>query len=116
MDDLTVQGSWNTRERILHINCKEMKAIYYAILASKICLSQSSILIATDNTIVLAYIQKQGGTRSSSLMMETTRLFALAGSISCRMEARHIPGKLNIFADSLSRQGRIVATEWTLHL
>ncbi|XP_048239719.1 uncharacterized protein LOC125372985 [Haliotis rufescens] len=93
MDNLTEQGSWNTEEKNLHINCREMKAIYFAILEWN--LYQSSVLIATDNTTLVAYVQKQGGTSSSSLMTETTQLFPLADSFNCRMAARHIPGKLN---------------------
>ena len=31
------------------------------------------------------------------------------------LKARHIPGRLNVIADKLSRQGQIIQTEWSLH-
>ncbi|MGW8182217.1 MAG: hypothetical protein ACWGQW_26105, partial [bacterium] len=72
-------------------------------------------LVATDNTTVKSYINRQGGTHSWSLMEETQLLFQLVMSNQWTLKARHIAGKLNVLADQLSRAGQVIATEWTLH-
>ncbi|XP_048250608.1 uncharacterized protein LOC125378710 [Haliotis rufescens] len=115
MDDATIQGKWSSQEKELHINCLEMRAIYLALTAWLDRLHHSSVKIATDHSTVVAYIQHQGGTRSQPLLKEVTRLYALVDSVSCKIEVRHIPGKLNILADYLSRKNKIVPTEWSLH-
>lgn len=116
MDNLKTQGLWNASKKDLHINCLEVKAIFYSLRNWKSRLFHSSVLIATDNTTVVAYIQKQRGITSSSMMTETLQLFALADFINCQMEARHFPGKMNILADRLSCRVKIVTTEWwSLH-
>jgi hypothetical protein len=78
-------------------------------------MSNSSNLVATDNTTTLSYINKQGGTKSTD-MLHTTRsllLWCHANHISIR--AVHIKGSLNGMADLLSRDQRTVHTEWSLH-
>ena len=68
-----------------------------------------------DNRTAVAYINKQGGTRSK-------RLFALARTIilwchghNIRIHCRHIAGVLNVKADWLSRKSQIIGSEWSLH-
>ena len=74
----------------------------------------SALLLSTDNVTVAAYINKQGGTRS-------TRLNALAAELWtwCRRRdiipiASYSPGQDKLIADFLSR-GRVPPSEWTLH-
>ena len=64
----------------------------------------TQVLIASDNTSVVAYINKQGSTRSAEL--------CALNSVTLR--ARHIPGSLNIIADGLSKRNQIQSTEWSL--
>ena len=71
---------------------------------------RSHILVASDNTTVMAYINKVGGTRSWSLWKETESLFSLATSGSLSVRARYIPGKMNVIADDLSKVGQILPT------
>ena len=73
------------------------------------------VLVATDNSTVVAYINKEGGTRSRSLWEETQLLFAVLFKGRFFLRARHIPGRLNVIADQLSREGQILPTEWSLH-
>jgi len=108
------QGFWSPEERLLHINVLEMRAISLAL--GRLTLSAgASVLVATDNSSVVAYINKQGGTRSRSLWMESLSLFQLVIQLQIRLRARHIPGRLNVIADRLSRQGQVLPTEWSLH-
>ena len=108
------QGTWSPADKLNHINVLEMRAI--TLTLQRLPLSPGdSILAATDNTTVVAYINKQGGTHSRSLWNETVALFDLVMSLRVSIWAKHIPGRLNVIADQLSRQGQILPTEWSLH-
>jgi len=110
----TYQGTWSTEESKLHINILELRAVRLALLAHRPpC--HNSILVATDNTTVKSYINRQGGTRSRSLMKETVLLFSLVMQSQWLLKARHIAGKNNVLADQLSRAGQVIATEWSLN-
>ena len=73
------------------------------------------VLVATDNTTVVAYINKEGGMRSGSLCALLWRLLCWCNLRHIVLKARHIPGHLNVIADKLPRQGQIIETEWSLH-
>jgi hypothetical protein len=72
-----VSGTWAVPPQS-HINVLEMRAVTLALKHFGPQLEGKRILIATDNTTVLAYINHQGGTRSQSLMEETEQLFHVA--------------------------------------
>ena len=58
--------------------------------------------------------QQQGGTVSRTMCVEVMNLWIWAHKRNIHLIARHIPGKLNVLADSLSRDGQILPTEWSL--
>ena len=67
LGDATARGVWSEVESQLHINFLELKAVFLALRSFEpLCLNQI-VLIATDNTTVVAYINKQGGMKSGSL-------------------------------------------------
>ena len=72
------------------------------------------MLLSTDNTPVAAYLNK-GGARSRTLSFIATKLLAWCARRQVSLTAKVLPGKLNVLADSLSRKGQIIHTEWTLH-
>ena len=114
LGDESVQGFWSTQEQRLHINLLEMRAVRLSLTQFQVP-PQSNILVASDNSTVVAYINKQGGTRSRPLWLETLPLLELAINMKWQLRARHIPGRLNVIADQLSRAGQILPTEWSLH-
>ena len=67
-----------------------------------------------DNSTALAYLWKQGGTRSSSLNAVAQELLRLCESQLVRLLPQFIPGHLNVLADSLSRRSQVLGSEWTL--
>ena len=73
------------------------------------------MMIASDNTTAVSYINKEGGMRSYDLMDLTFSLFRLIQRLSITIRARHIPGRLNRTADLYSRRDQVVNTEWMLH-
>ena len=102
MGDSKISGTWTLSDRKLHINCLEFKAVMFALQHWAPLLQGRQVMIATDNSTVVSYINKQGGTRSLTLLRLTVDLFLwLESQIIVR--ARHIPGCLNVIADHLSR-------------
>ena len=68
-----------------------------------------------DNSTVVAYVNKQGGTVSRPLCLLTSRLLRWTESFDVHLEARYLPGESNVLADVLSRRRQVVGTEWSLH-
>ena len=75
------------------------------------------VMIAMDNSTVVSYINKQGGTHSPTLLPLTVELLWLdmLDSQNIIVRTRHIPGCLNVIADHLSRPNQPISTEWSLH-
>jgi hypothetical protein len=114
MNDMEISGTWTVEESILHINCLELKAIVKAFQLWIPFLKGRQVLIATDNTTVVSYINKQGGTSSHSLLSLTQELLLLVHTHDITIRARHIPGRFNVIADRLSRREQALSTEWQL--
>ena len=76
--------------------------------------SNKNLLIATDNTTLVAYINKGGGMRSWPLCALLWRILTWCARKQVTLKARHNPGKLNVVADKLSRLGQIIQTDLSL--
>ena len=61
LDEHTARGSWSLPESKLHINQLELKAVFLAFEDFRTLVCNKTVLIATDNTTVVAYINKEGG-------------------------------------------------------
>ncbi|XP_068225363.1 uncharacterized protein [Palaemon carinicauda] len=107
-------GLWSESEKWLHINLLEMKAVYRALQQFQQTLAGHSVVVMSDNTTVVAYINKQGGTFSQQLSHLAVEILSWTEVHSIPLSARFIPGKRNVLADSLSRASQIVSTEWSL--
>ena len=103
MGDSKISGTWTLIDHKLHINCLELKAVTCALQHRAPLLQGHQVMVATDNLTVVSYINKQGGTRSTSLLRLTIELFLWLESQDIIVRARHIPGCLNVIADHLSR-------------
>ena len=67
LDEHTARGTWSLPESKLHINHLELKAVFLALKEFRTLCCNKTVLIATDNTTVVAYINKEGGMKSGSL-------------------------------------------------
>ena len=115
MDDLELSIMWSDHDRTFHINVLELRAVLRAYQQWHSLYPQGTKwLVFTDNTTVVAHINKQGGTRALPLCLEAEKLLRLVYSRGHFLRARHIPGKMNVIADYLSRPDRILGTEWSL--
>ena len=115
LDEHTARGTWSLPESKLHINHLELKAVFLALKEFRTLVCNKTVLIATDNTTVVAYINKEGGIKSGSLCALLWRILSWCTRQQVTLRARHIPGRLNVIADKLSRLGQTIQTEWSLH-
>ena len=61
LDEHTARGQWSLPESKLHINHLELKAVFLALKEFQTLVFNKTVLVATDNTTVVAYINKEGG-------------------------------------------------------
>jgi hypothetical protein len=71
---VNAQGIWSPQEQSLQINFLELNAVHLALKVFAKTLVNKPVHIGTDNTIVVAYINKQGGTRSWELCVLLWRI------------------------------------------
>ena len=113
--DQNVSGVWSAQEKLLHINLLEMKALFLALQAFQEDVAGHHVTAMCDNSTVVVYVNKQGGTVSRSLCLLTSRLLRWTESFDVHLDARYLPGESNVLADVFSRRGQVVGTEWSLH-
>ena len=109
-----VQGTWSQEQKKLHINCLELEAVLLTMKHFLPQLRGQNVLIRSDNTTVIQFLIREGGTRSPQLCYKTWEIYKLAIQNSIGLKAAHIAGKMNIIPDQLSRV-RIRQTEWELN-
>ena len=113
--DQRASGKWSEEEQMLHINLLEMKAVWLGLQSFQKIVTGHRVTVMCDNSMVVAYVSKQGGTHSRSMCELTSRLLKWTEDIDVHLEARYLPGQNNVLADLLSRRDQAIATEWTLH-
>ena len=107
-------GTWDDNVRSLHISVLELQAVVNALHHFQADVVGRSVLIKTDNTTVVAFINKQGSTRSPQLCYLAWKMFQWLIRNKVGLRAIHVPGVENVMADALSR-GKVIPTEWSLN-
>ena len=107
-----VSGIWSPQEAHLHIN--SLLAVFLALQSFEELISEQSIMIRSDNSTVVSYINHQEGTHSPSLCNLTSVLWDRCRERGIHLLASHVPGENNLLADFLSR-GKFLPSEWTLN-
>ena len=67
LNECTARGTWSLPESKLHINYLELKAVFIALKEFQDLCIHKIVLVATDNTTVVSFINKEGGMRSGPL-------------------------------------------------
>ena len=114
LEENTRRGTWSLPKSKLHINYRELKVVFLALKEFKEFCSDKRILVATDNTTVVAYINKEGGMRSGPLCALLWRILTWCSRKQVTLKAQHISGRLYVVADQLFILGQTVQTEWSL--
>lgn len=108
------QGRWSQRDLKKSINWLELRAIHLALRHFHRLVTGCHVLVLTDNVAAKAHVNRQGGTRSRTLMAEAQLLGSWAERNLLSLRAEHISGVNNRQADFLSRS-TIDHSEWRLH-
>ena len=95
----------------LHINLKELYAVYIASIRWASSWENKHIVVYSDNATTVFMINK-GASKNSIAMKWLRRLFWLSAINNFHITARHIKGKDNVISDTLSRLDEIRVADW----
>ncbi|XP_033220863.1 uncharacterized protein LOC117175265 [Belonocnema kinseyi] len=112
IDGSHLQGSWSRDQKRWQSNKKEMFAVLAAIKQMAHHLQGAHILLQSDNRTLVAYIQKEGGTRLIGLLDLTYQILHLLDQQKITVSVAYLPGRYNGIADRLSRKKAL--PEWHL--
>ena len=96
-------GFWTEDEANLHINILETKAVLFSFKSFFRDLYDSSILIKSDNSTTVAYINHQGGVKNQTISDLIFELYEFCLARNILIKASFLQGRLNTRADTLSR-------------
>lgn len=89
-----------------HINVKELEALLGCLQSEGHCLDNRRIVWYTDNVTARVAVMRQGTQQIGSETWETTKkILDILEQRNIGILAKHMPGALNRWADSLSREG-----------
>ena len=103
LNEIVLSGLWSNKEAQLHINVLELKAVLLALKGFQEHLQGQTVLICSDNSTVVSYLNKEGGTHSIEMCALIWRILAFTNSRRIQIRARHVPGSLNVIADSITK-------------
>ena len=107
-------GAWSDDESDIHINVKEMMAIYFAIRSFVNLIANTHVRVLCDNTTAISVINKMGSTKSLQCNHVAQQIWEFCQKHDIFITCAHIPGKHNIVPDRLSRKSYKDA-EWMLN-
>ncbi len=110
---LAVSGVWTGPQLHWHINCLELLVVHLALNCLKRRLRGEHVLVRTNSTVTVAYINRQGGLCSRRMLQLARHLLLWSRKHLRSLRAIHILGLLNRTADELSRAA--LPGEWRLH-
>ena len=115
LDRQIASGLWDTHQAALSINARELLAVQLGLRQFRSSLQGRTVAVICDNTTAVAYLRKEGGTRSllNTLAQEILRW---TESLSICLAPQFLPGSNNVLADTLSRPHQLPHSEWSLHL
>ncbi len=107
-------GLWTGPRLLWHINCLELWVVHLALRQFRPLLLGKHVLVRTDNTAAVSYINRLGGIRSHCMSQLARHLLLWSHTQFKSLHAVHIPGQLNRAAYAFSRQ-LTFPREWRLH-
>ncbi len=99
------QGLWKDQHLSWHINRLEILAVFLALKNFLADLRGHHVLVHSDNTSMVSYLNDMGGLRSRPLCKLECRILLWSQGKLLSLRAAYIPGAQNIGADIRSRQG-----------
>ncbi len=87
-------GLWTGPRLLWHINCLELLAVHLALRQFRPLLLGKHVLVRTDNTAAVSYINRMGGIRSRRMSQFARHLLLWSHTRLKSLRAVHIPGEL----------------------
>ena len=111
-----VSGLWDQSEALLPVNARELLAVQRGLLHFQYFLAGATVAVFCDNVTAVAYLRKEGGTRSPAVNTIPQGILRWTESLQIRLAPQFIPGIRNVLADSLSRPHQLPSSEWSLNM
>ena len=116
LDRQVASGLWDSRQAALSINARELLAVQLGLRQFQSSLQGRTVAVFCDNTTAVAYLRKEGGTRSPLLNSLAQEILRWTESLSIRLAPQFLPGSNNVLADALSRPHQLPHSEWSLNM
>lgn len=110
----TAQGMWTSTEKCLHINLLELTAVLFALKSFALYIRGKHVKVYIDNYTAVRYVNEMGGTKSPDSNTVAKEIWMWCIQNNVWITACHLPGELNVEADSESRNFN-ERIEWTLN-
>ena len=109
-------GLWAFPQASMSINARELLAIQHGLHRFQLSLRGHTVAVYCDNVTAVAYLRREGGTRSPTLNTLAQEILRWAESLDIRLAPQLIPGSNNVLADALSRPHELRHSEWSLDM
>ena len=116
LDCQVASGLWDSHQAALSINTRELLAVYLGLHQFQSSLRGRTVAVFCDNTTAVAYLRKEGGTRSPLLNSLAQEILRWTESLSIRLAPQFLPGSNNVLADALSRPHQLPHSGWSLNM
>ena len=116
LDRQIASGLWASHQAVLSINARDLLAIKLGLLQFQSSLRGRTVAVFCDNTTAVAYLHKEGGTRSPLLNALAQAILRWSESLSIHLAPQFLPGSNNVLADALSRPHQLPHSEWSLNM
>ena len=116
LDRQLASGLWDSHQAALSINARELLAVKLGLHQFQSSLQGRTVAVFCDNTTAVAYLRKEGGTRSPLLNTLAQEILRWTESLSICLAPQFLPGSNNVLADALSCPHQLPHSEWSLNL
>ena len=116
LDRQVASGLWDSHQAALSINARELLAVQLGLRQFQSSLQGRTVAVFCDNTMVVAYLRKEGGTRSPLLNSLAQEILRWTEFLAIRLAPQFLPGSNNVLADVLSRPHQLPHSEWSLNM
>ena len=116
LDRQVASGLWDSHQAALSINARELLAVQLGLRQFQSSLQGRTVAVFCNNTTAVAYLRKEGGTRSPLLNSLAQEILRWTVSLSIRLAPQFLPGSRSVLADALSRPHQLPRSEWSLNI
>ena len=98
------------------LNARQLLAVKLGLHQFQSSLQGRTVAVFCATTTAVAYLCKEGGTRSPLLNTLAQEILRWTGSLSVHLAPQFLPGSNNVLADALSRPHQLPHSGWSLNL